>query len=52
MKEKECTCPTNRIWLNRFTPFIPETGVIEVNRLWRARLGEIYFFIRACLNFI
>ena len=25
----------------------PETGVIEVNRLWRARLGEIYFFINS-----
>ena len=22
-------------------------GVIEVNRLWRARLGEIYFFINS-----
>ena len=47
MKEKECTCPIFRALKKKGLRWNPETGVIEVNRLWRARLGEIYFFINS-----
>jgi len=47
MKEKECTCPIFRALKKKGLRWNSETGVIEVNRLWRARLGEIYFFINS-----
>lgn len=47
MKEKECTSPIFRALKKKGLRWNPETGVIEVNRLWRARLGEIYFFINS-----
>ena len=47
MEKKECTCPIFRALKKKGLRWNPETGVIEVNRLWRARLGEIYFFINS-----
>lgn len=43
----QSTCPVNRALKKKGLRWNPETGVIEVNRLWRARLGEIYFFINS-----
>lgn len=47
MEKKECTSPIFRALEKKGLRWNPETGVIEVNRLWRARLGELYFFINS-----
>lgn len=45
MKEKECTCPIFRALEKKGLRWNPETGVIEVNRLWRAKEFERYYFV-------